>query len=252
MAGLVAVILTKNEAQHIQPCIASLITWVDGVVVWDSGSSDATCELALAAGAWVVRRPFDNYATQRQTALDAICAAWILFVDADERATPALADEVQALIATAPASLAGGWIPRRNFIAGRETRGGGFAPDYQLRLLRRGAAYYDQAREVHETVTLEGTSQTLQAPLLHYNYANWSHFHKKQPFYARYEARILARRGIRPRPHNFVLQPWREFHRRLITLRGWQDGIHGLRLAFWLAWYYGFLPYWLLWRREAP
>ncbi|MCB0162247.1 MAG: hypothetical protein KDD83_29120, partial [Caldilineaceae bacterium] len=61
-----------------------------------------------------------------------------------------------------------------------------------------------------------------------------------------YEARILRSRGIRPRPHNFVLQPLREFRRRFFTLRGRQDGLQGLRLAALLAWYYGFMPYWIM------
>ncbi len=84
------------------------------------------------------------------------------------------------------------------------------------------------------------------SPLIHYNYATWPQFFEKQRFYARYEARILAARGIRPRPHNFVLQPLREFRRRFITLQGWRDGRQGLRLALLLAWYYGFMPYWIM------
>lgn len=246
MAELVAAILTYNEARHIVACIQSLRDWVDQVVVWDSGSTDGTPALARDAGAWVVHRPFDDYAHQRQAVLDTLRADWILFVDADERATPALAQEVrQAIQAT---ERAGYWIPRRNFIVGHETRGGGFWPDYQLRLLRRHRAAYDLTRPVHEVVVLDGPAGHLQEPLIHLNYHAWSQFHAKQRRYARYEARILAQRDIRPRPHNFVLQPWREFRRRFFTLAGYRDGLHGLRLALLLAWYYGFLPYWILWR----
>lgn len=245
---LVAVILTYNEALHITACIASLREWVDAVVVWDSGSIDGTQKLAQLAGAQVVMRPFDNYAAQRQSALDAIDAEWIFFVDGDERATPALALEVREVLIAS--TVAGFWVPRRNFIVGHEMRGGGFTPDYQLRLLRRGAAHYDMAREVHEIVNLDGAEGYLQNPLVHFNYATWSQFHHKQRRYAAYEARILAERGIRPRPHNFVLQPLREFRRRFLQLAGWKDGVHGLRMALLLAWYYGFMPYWLLMRKQ--
>lgn len=254
MTTLIAVILTKNEAHHIADCIASLRGWADGVVVWDSGSTDATVDRAQRAGALVVQRPFDNYAAQRQAALDAIRADWILFIDADERVTPALRAEIQGVVARCGESetaAVGYWVPRRNYIVEHETRGGGFFPDYQLRLLRRGAARYDPSRAVHETVLLDGADAQLVEPLIHYNYANWSQFHRKQRSYAAYEAEMLAQRGIRPRPHNFVLQPLREFRRRFITLGGWRDGIHGLRLALLLAWYYGFVPYWLL-LRNAP
>ena len=244
---LAAVILTRNEAHNIGACVASLSGWVDQVVVWDSGSSDDTVATAQAAGAVVVQRPFDNYAAQRQAALDAVAAEWIFFVDADERATPALAAEVQQRLAVEAA--VGYWTPRRNFIVGHEMRGGGFYPDYQLRLLRRGYARYVREREVHEIVTLAGPDACLTAPLIHYNYGTWAQFHAKQRVYAAYEARILAQRGIHPRPHNFVLQPLREFWRRFVTLQGWRDGWHGVRLAGLLAWYYGFMPYWVLLRQ---
>lgn len=245
MHELVAVILTYNEARHIGACIASLQPWVDAVVVWDSGSTDATQAIALAAGALVVQRPFDNYAAQRQAALDSLAATWIFFVDADERATPALAAEVRALIASGDERV-GHWTPRRNFIVGYEMKAGGFAPDYQLRLLRRAAAHYVPERQVHEIVALDGPSGHLANPLLHDNYQTWAQFHRKQRAYAGYEAHILAERGIRPRPHNFILQPMREFWRRAVTLQGWRDGWRGLRLAGWLAWYYGFMPYVML------
>ncbi len=246
---LAAIILTKNEAVHVGACIATLRDWVDLVVVWDSCSVDGTQEIAHLAGAQVIERPFDNYAAQRQAALDTIEAEWILFVDADERATPGMNVEVRKLIATGNA--VGYWIPRRNFIVGYEMRHGGYYPDYQMRLLRRNAARYVAEREVHEIVALDGPEGHLTHPFIHINYTNWPQFHRKQRFYAAYEARILAGRGIRPRPHNFVLQPLREFRRRYIALQGWKDGWPGLRLALLLAWYYGFMPYWMLLRAGA-
>ncbi|MEZ4866184.1 MAG: glycosyltransferase family 2 protein [Caldilineaceae bacterium] len=246
---LVAVILTKNEAIHIAACVRSIQPWVDTVIVWDSGSEDGTCAAAQAAGALVVQRPFDNFAAQRQAALNSVAAEWILFVDADERVTPALGEEVQQVVQQA--SVSGYWIPRRNFIVGHEMRAGGFAPDYQLRLLKRAVVHYHREREVHETVDVGGAEGWLAAPLIHYNYATWAQFHQKQRFYAAYETRILAARGIKPRLHNFVLQPLREFRRRYITLAGWRDGVQGLHLALLLAWYYGFMPYWLLLAQSA-
>lgn len=249
MFKLIAVILTKNEAFHIADCVTALRAWFDRVIVWDSGSSDGTPTLAQGAGAVVVQRPFDNYAAQRQAVLDTLQAEWVLFVDADERVTPAFAKEVLRLVQQNSAN--GYWIPRRNFIVGHEMRWGGYFPDYQLRLLKRCAARYDLSREVHELVQIEGAVGRMQEPLIHYNYTDWPQFHRKQWRYAAYEARILAGRGIRPRPHNFVLQPLREFNRRFVTLQGWRDGWPGLRLAVLLAWYYGVIPYWRLWRQPA-
>jgi hypothetical protein len=249
---LVAVILTKDETSHIAACIESLQDWVDAVVVWDSAYSEEVAHLAQEAGAIVVQRPFDNFSAQRQAALDTIRSEWILFVDVDERATPELAEEIAHRLkadAEARPPVNGYWLPRRNFIAGHETRGNGYFPDYQLRLLRRASAHYTP-RPVHEIVNVEGRERYLGQPLIHYNYRDWQQFHAKQPSYARFEAQNLRTQGITPRPHNLVLQPLREFRRRYFTLGGWRDGLHGLRLALWLAWYYGFMPYWILVREE--
>ncbi len=247
--GITGVILTRNESANIGECIDSLAPCVDSVVVWDSGSVDNTCSVARDHGAHVVHRPFDNYAAQRQAVLDSLDTEWILFVDADERMTGPLGEELRDLLAEdvrTHSQMAGCWLPRRNYIVGMEVRGGGYYPDHQLRLLRRGHAHYVPEREVHEIVVVDGEERFARHSLLHYNYQNWRQFHQKQRAYARYEASILAKRGIRPRPYNFILQPLREFRRRFITLRGYIDGWFGLRLALWLAWYYGALPYYYL------
>ncbi|MEM7134122.1 MAG: glycosyltransferase family 2 protein [Chloroflexota bacterium] len=251
MPTITAVILTKDEANHIVHCIESLSGWVDSIVVFDSYSHDDTCLLARQAGAMIIQHPWENFASQRQAALNAIESEWILFIDADERATVEFAYEVRKLVdndqvRSGIVPLAGYWLPRRNFIIGKELRHGGYYPDYQLRLLRRGHARYDPRRQVHETVLLDGNSAFISQPILHYNYDSWKQFHQKQRFYAEYEAQILAARGIRPRPHNFVLQPLREFRRRYISLMGWKDGWRGLQLAVLYAWYYGIVPYWIL------
>ena len=207
----------------------------------DSYSDDGTVEMALAAGAEVIQRPFDNFAAQRNAALQAVPADWIFFVDADERATPELAAEVRQVIGEE--DKAGWWVPRHNTIVGNLVRYGGYYPDYQLRLLRRALARYDPARPVHEVVILDGEAGHLQNSLIHYNYDSWAQVHAKQRRYARLEAQRLFEQGIRAKPHNFILQPLREFRRRVVTLQGYKDGLHGLRLHALLAYYYGFLPY---------
>ena len=127
-------VLTRNVAGHITDCIATL-GFADRVVVSDSFSDDDTVALAQAAGAEVIQRTFDNFAGQRNAAMEAVDADWIFFVDADERIPPELAAEVRQVIAERPE--VGWWVPRHNYIAGQRVRHGGFYPDYQLRLLRR-------------------------------------------------------------------------------------------------------------------
>jgi (heptosyl)LPS beta-1,4-glucosyltransferase len=243
---LAAVILTYNESQHIEDCIRS-VAFADVVLVFDSFSSDDTVERARSLGAEVIQHRFENYAAQRNAALEAVrerdLADWVLFVDADERVTPELAAETRRVIAQPEAA---GWrIPRHNYIFGKRTRGAGWYPDYQTRLLRAGAARYDPQRKVHEVVLLDGPLGTMSGHLLHYNYRDAAQFARKQEQYTAFEAGILHSQGIRPRARNYVLQPLRHFWWRFVTLNGYRDGLHGLRLSLWMAWY-EFRKYWLL------
>lgn len=231
---LTAVILTYNEARHIAACIES-VRFADEVLVFDSFSTDTTPEIARAAGARLLQRAFDDYAGQRNAALEAAGAGWVLFVDADERVTPALAQEVRAAIA-GPGAV-GFDIPRHNYIFGQLTKGAGWFPDYQLRLLRVGHARYDPAKKVHEVVQLDGPKGVLNEPLIHYNYDNARQFHAKQRRYVAYDALILYEQGVRPKLYTPLTQPARHFIWRYFTLGGWRDGLHGLRLSALMAWY---------------
>ena len=231
---LSVIILTKNEEMNIADCIASL-QWADEVVVFDSLSQDGTAEIARGSGATVLQHPFRNFAQQRNAALGAVDGDWVFFVDADERATPELAVEVRHVIQDE--SRSGWWVPRHNYIFGRVIRHAGWYPDYQLRLLRCGKARYDPQREVHELVILDGEEGYLENPLVHYNYDTLAQFVERQNGYTDYEARILFDQGTRPKPHNFVLQPLREFRRRYVSLEGYKDGLHGLLLSLLMAFY---------------
>lgn len=233
---LTAIILTFNEARHIVDCIETL-RFADHILVFDSRSTDQTAELARTAGAQVIQRLFDNYANQRNTALNAVreSADWVLFVDADERVPRALAAEISECLQYP--SYAGFRIPRDNYIFGRLTRGAGWYPDYQTRLLRVGAAHYDPERQVHEVVILDGKEGTLKNAFIHYNYRDVAQFVEKQRRYITYDARILFEQRVRPTPQNYLLQPLRQFWWRFVTLKGYADGLHGLRLSLLLAWY---------------
>jgi glycosyltransferase involved in cell wall biosynthesis len=252
MTHLTAIILTYNESRHIVACIEH-VRFADAVLVFDSFSTDDTVILARGAGADVNQNAFSDYATQRNTALDAVRdkTDWVLFVDADERVDPALAEEIRTVIASDEAV---GWrLPRHNYIFGKLTRATGWYPDYQTRLLKIGSAHYDPTRKVHEVVILDGELGTLKTPLIHYNYDNARQFAQKQRKYTAYEAKIMYEGHIRPKLRNYILQPLRHFRWRFIELKGYQDGLHGLRLSLLMSWY-EFKKYWLLrglWRKAS-
>jgi len=250
MTKLAAVVLTKNEELHIGDCLDSL-AWAARRVVFDSFSTDRTCAIVREHGAEVMQHPFSDYASQRNAALQAVEAEWIFFVDADERATPELGEEIMVLVAKGGRESAGlasgasdvtGWyVPRHNYLFGRLTRGAGYWPDYQMRLLKRGCARYDHLAS--EIVELEGQAGHLRNALLHYNYDTVAQFRQKQTFRIDFEATNLYRRGEKYRFYSPYTMTVRHFWWRYVTLKGYGDGLHGLRLCLLLAYYFGYRYY---------
>ena len=232
MSAPTAIVLTLNEEAHLPGCLRSLRMLTDDILVLDSGSNDRTIEIALRHGATVKHHPFSGYATQRNVALQLTSRSeWVVFLDADERLTPDVAAEIHSELGRAGDELAALWLPRRNVMFGRALRGGGWWPDYQARVLRRDRAYFDELRQVHETVVLSGASRHLTQPVMHLNYAGPREFLAKQRRYAELLARDQRGHGHLPRRRALVGAPLREFWRRYVRLQGYRDGTVGLFLA---------------------
>lgn len=234
MTKLTAIVLTHNEAEHIAECLKTL-QFTDEQIVFDSFSTDTTVDIARANGARVLRHQFMNFAEQRNAALAAISDTtdWVLFVDADERVSPDLAEEIRQVMMQR--DYAAYQIPRHNYIFGKLTKGAGWYPDYQTRLLKSGKARYENP--VHEVVVVDGERGTMQHHFIHHNYNDLPHFLEKQRKYVQYDATIMFGEGIRPKPQNYILQPLRHFRWRFLELKGYQDGWHGFRLSALMAWY---------------
>ena len=254
-APITAIVLTRDEAAHIVPCLRTLQWAAETLVVVDSRSRDDTAALAAGMGARVVYHPWEGWAVQRNFGAAQAAFPWVFFVDADERVPLELAEEAQArvLAAERDGAPAGFWVPRQNLILGRWVKHAGWHPHYQLRLFRRNRGSYALALPVHDLVLLDGQAARLQHRLTHHNYVTWRQFWSKQRRYAAAEAQALHARAVRVKPQNFILQPLREFRRRYWTLRGYREGLLGARLSAALA-AANFLMYadlWRRWRRDA-
>jgi N-acetylglucosaminyl-diphospho-decaprenol L-rhamnosyltransferase len=235
--SLTIVVLTLDEERHLPGCLESTRALTPEVLVLDSGSTDRTVEIARDFGARVERRAFDGYANQRNAALEMVQTEWVLFLDADERLTPELISAIRWTVAGAGPKFAGGWVPRRNIFWGRELRGGGWWPDYQLRLLRVGAGRYRSERQVHELIDLSGDLESLPGPLIHLNYDSFAEFRAKQRHYGALRVKEMVASGARSRRRAILGQPAREFWRRFVRAGGYRDGLTGLALALGMAWY---------------
>ena len=187
-------ICTKNEARNLPGCLES-VAWADDVVVFDSFSDDDTVKIAGQLGARVVQRQFDNFSAHKNWALDHVDFAheWVLIVDADERVSPALAREIAAAVAR-PGEICGYYLARQNYFGGTWIRHGGWYPDYNLRLLKRGRGRYEP-RLVHEHVLLQGPAGHLKNPLIHHDYKGIERYFDRHNVYSSLEA-VEARRTL--------------------------------------------------------
>jgi glycosyltransferase involved in cell wall biosynthesis len=172
MTPISAVVITRNEEEML-PAALDSVSFCDETVVVDSGSTDRTCAIAEAKGARVLQNvPWPGFSAQRNFAVDAARHDWVLAIDADERVTPVLREEILAL-RKQPSACAGYRMPRVAYYLGRWVRGTDWYPDPQIRLFDRTRARWEGAH-VHESVRVRGEVGRLRADLEHHPYANIS------------------------------------------------------------------------------
>jgi glycosyltransferase involved in cell wall biosynthesis len=217
-----AVVLVLNERDHLQTLLPQL-AWCDETLVVDGGSTDGSAETAAALGARVVRRSFDDFARQRNAALDAAGGDWVFFVDADERSTPRLAAEIRRR--TAVERRVGYRVPIRSTIFGRTFRFSGTQNDCPLRLVRRDAGRWVGA--VHERFAARGPIGRLETPLGHITLPTIRSFLSKMQRYTALAAAARVAGGVAPRWSDSWIRPPLEVFRRLVWKQGWLDGPEG-------------------------
>ena len=223
-----ACIITHDEADRIADCIASL-SFCDEILVVDSRSQDDTRAIAAKLGARVIDRDWPGYRSQREFAMQSASHDWILAVDADERVSAGLRDELQALRADIDrgADVAGASVPTLTNYFGRFLRHGNAWPDRHPRFYDRRRARW-QGYEIHERVTIDGAVRALRAPLEHYSYRNFGEHLLKMDRYAELMAQQMHANGRRASLGQVLFNaPWR-FIRGYVLKRGFLDGWRGL------------------------
>ncbi len=225
---LSACIIARNEEQNLPDCLAS-VGFCAEIVVVDSGSSDATVQIAKAAGAHVVEQPWLGFAAQRNVALDHASGAWVLEIDADERVSPRLRVEIERFLANAPADIDLVGLPLREVLVGHALGPSGKYPKYRHRLLRRGSYRHDEARTVHEGFIPQGVVQPLAGDLVHLLATSWSEAVGDAWRYARLEAgQLQGETSLKAWVAGAVLRPTAKLLYRLVLDGGWRDGWPGL------------------------
>lgn len=243
MPKLSAIIITKNEAQNISDCLDSL-RFCDERIVVDAGSSDDTIRLAESKGARVVSHEWTGFGPQKNFALSLAQGDWVLSVDADERVTPALVDEIKTAIAEGRAD--GFEMPRRSAFCGRQMRHSGWYPDYVLRLFRRGRARFSNDA-VHERVICDGIIARISEPLIHNPVTKLEDALSRMDRYSSIGAAMLAASGRRVSFSSGIFHGIWTFLRTYILRLGFLDGREGFLLAVANAegTYYRYMKAWL-------
>ena len=230
-------IATFNEEKKIADCLES-VKWADEIVIVDEKSSDETVQIAKKFTKKIFSVDHGSnhslgYDTMfhktKQLALDKCTCNWILSLDADERVTPELRDEIKKIIA-ANQDVSNFQIPRKNMIFGQWLEHTGWYPDYQIRLFRRGTVRWP-CKSVHELIQVDGQTGSLKSDLEHFQYTSVEQFIDRLNRYTTNDANFLIDKGEKVVWSDAISFPADEFLRRFFFWEGYKDGLHGLVLS---------------------
>lgn len=221
------VIAAHDEAANIQACLSS-VSWAAEAIVVENDSTDGTADCARQVGATVMSPPFTTIGHARNAGIAAAAHPWILVLDADERCTPELAEELRQL-SHEPPKFHAYRIPRRNFFLGEEIKHGGWERDRPVRFFASTFRYDD--KKVHEGVRVDGPVGETRGSLLHYTYASLDSFFEKMNRYSAQWAEQNFAKGRRAGPASAVFRGQLRFASMYVFKLGFLDGAHGLLLA---------------------
>jgi len=226
-----AVVLTKNEQDNIADCLRSL-DWCDEIVVIDDNSKDNTISNLRASGANIYIRPLNgDFAAQRNFGLEKTRCEWILFIDADERVTYNLREEI--LIAIKSQNVNGFSLMRQDFLLGQELRFGETAHAQFIRLARKGSGAWK--RPIHEVWDVQGKKENLVNKIFHYPHPNLAQFIDKVNYYTEIEAKFRKHQGDKPCLWQTLAFPIGKYLKNYFIFLGFLDGFPGIVMAFMMS-----------------
>jgi glycosyltransferase involved in cell wall biosynthesis len=245
MHKLTVLIPALNEERNLPDCLQSVM-WADEILLIDSFSTDKTLEIATSFQAKILQHEYKNHASQINWGIEQAKNEWILYLDADERATPELHQEIQALLSQEPACKAY-QLARRNFYFGKEVRHGGFGNDWLIRLFHRDHGRMDDdGNHTHGNIRVNSTTQKLQGRIIHHTCNTLDEYFRTIQRYTTGSAFFYYQRQKKATWLDLLGRPLWSFFQRYFLRVGFLDGLHGLNVCI-LYSYYTFLKYFKLW-----
>lgn len=244
MQKLTAIIPTGNEIHNIEAVIAS-VSFADEILVVDSLSTDGTYEKALELATKVIRREYQYSASQKNWAIPQATHEWILLVDADERVTPELKEEIIAILKNPKPDIVAYWIGRMNHFMGERVHYSGWRNDKVIRLFKRDECKY-QDKQVHAEIIANGKIDFLKEKLYHNTYISFDAYLEKMNRYAWWQAKDYDKKTGKLTPYHFIIKPFWGFFKHYIIQSGFRDGVVGLTIGY-VQGYVVFMRYAKLW-----
>ena len=250
---LSAVVITKNEQANIKDCLKT-VKWADEIIVVDDNSTDKTIEIAQNYTDRTFQKKMDIEGKHRNYAYSLANNNWILSLDADERITSELEQEIAELLRNSP-KFEGYTIPRRNYIGSYWVKSGGWYPSAQLRLFRKGSFRYEEV-DVHPRPIFDKPWGNLKSDIIHYSYRDFSDFLNKTNKQTTLEALKWHKLSLKnpKKAHykmNLIHALWRtldRFIRTFFVKKGYRDGFVGFMVAYFASLYQivSYAKYWEL------
>ncbi len=241
------IVITKNEAHNIGECLSS-VSFCDDLIVVDAESTDGTAAIATDHSARVFIRPWEGFSAAKQFGVMQARHPWILWLDADERVMPELAEELKQLIPKDPSEVAF-TVARRAYFLGRWIKHSGWYPGRVARIFRKDRASFNDAA-VHEGLQVNGEVGALNHDLLHFTDPNIYHYFAKFNRYTTLASGELERKGKLFSVSDLIIRPWWQFVKMYLLRLGFLDGRQGLLLALFSS-AYVFTKYAKLWERRT-
>ncbi len=248
MIKLSAIVPVRNAEDLIGDCLKS-ISWADEIIVADDGSEDKTVEIAKKYKKARIIDVSGSFSDRRNQAVKKAKGEWFLIVDADERVSPSLRNEINQLVSKSINQYYAYAIPRRNFILGKEMKYGGWWPDYAKRLFRKNK-FNKWVGELHEEPVFKGELGHLKNPLIHLKHDNLEDMVEKTNEWSEIEARLMYQANHPPMNiSRFAAAMLREFWLRMVKYKAFLDGTEGIIYALYQVWS-KFISYAKLWEMQ--
>jgi glycosyltransferase involved in cell wall biosynthesis len=234
-------IIAYNEADKIDRCLQG-VSWVDEIIVVDSGSTDKTVEICRGYAHKIEYRAWSGYVDQKNYVVSLAKNDWVLSLDADEEISPELSTEIQNLLQQDTLPVSGYKIPRLTYYLGKWIKHSGWYPDYQLRLFNKKTAKW-VGKELHEHVEVNGSIDILRSPLYHYTYRDIAeHLETVNRFATLWAKEQTLIRRKSPRAIMLFIRPLIKFFECYFWKSGFLDGYQGIIIAG-ISSFYVFLRY---------